>query len=61
MRTEYAKFGIIPESAPSQNLCLNDKISSKCYPLLKDIEVLEMLKNTCDGLEKCVFNVTFIK
>jgi hypothetical protein len=58
MRIEDAKFGIIPESAPTQNLCLNDKISMQCYPLIKDKEVLNLLHSTCDGFEKCVLNVT---
>jgi hypothetical protein len=61
LRTDLSKFGIIPESAPAQNLCMNDKNSLKCYPLLKEIDVLGLLKSTCDGLEKCVLNVTHIK
>ena len=30
MRADEARFGLVPETAPKQNLCLNDQHTSKC-------------------------------
>lgn len=61
MRAADARFGIIPESAPKQNLCLNDQFSSKCYPLLKEQAVLQYVTEKCDEQDKCTLNVEHIK
>jgi hypothetical protein len=61
LRADQARFGIIPESSPKQNQCLNDEFTSKCMPLMNEAAVLAYIVENCADREKCQISVRHIK
>lgn len=60
MLASPAKFGVVPESAPQQNLCLNDNYSSRCLAFLNQSGIKDYILGNCQGRQKCILNVTSI-